>query len=312
MDELKAVFERIAAQNDLEVRFCFFIDGLDEYNGAEEDIVEVLKFLSASEAIKVCASTRPRSVYQKFFSNSSRTFDIAKFTKDDMRRHVRLRLSENANFRRLETTEFACEDLMERIAELAHGVWLWVFLITRDLEQAVNRDEGVAMLWKIVDQFPPDLKAYFQRIIQSVRPQYLEEMSEIFLITVDELQPLPLYAFSLLEQQRLDNSFAVKTPVQPLFEEHLLDQYPRWKSLIQNRCSDLLVVSEERYVSIDSWARLQMHWKSDLGIYLPYRALTSHWLTIHVILDTQCSSVTQSISCIERFVTFYRITITSS
>ncbi|CAG5152839.1 uncharacterized protein ALTATR162_LOCUS2933 [Alternaria atra] len=247
MDELKAIFERIAAQNDLEVRFCFFIDGLDEYNGAEEDIVEVLKFLSASEAIKVCASTRPRSVYQKFFSNSSRTFDIAKFTKDDMRRHVRLRLSENANFRCLETTEFACKDLMERIAELAHGVWLWVFLITRDLEQAVNRDEDVAMLWKIVDQLPPDLKAYFQRIIQSVRPQYLEEMSQIFLITVDELQPLPLYAFSLLEQQRLDNSFAVKTPVQPLFEEHLLDQYPRWKSLIQNRCSDLLVVSEERH-----------------------------------------------------------------
>ena len=35
-DELKAVFERIAAQTDLEVRFCFFVDGLDEYNGAEE------------------------------------------------------------------------------------------------------------------------------------------------------------------------------------------------------------------------------------------------------------------------------------
>jgi hypothetical protein len=243
--ELKATFERIAAQTDLEVKYCFFIDGLDEYNGAEEEVVEMLKFLASSNAIKICASTRPRSVFEKYFSNSNRTFDIANFTKADMRRHVRLQLHENENFRRLEETESTCEEIMELIADLAKGVWLWVFLVTRDLKIAVNRDEGVDMLRKIVHQFPTDLEDYFERIVKSVRPQYLEEMSQIFLITVDELQPLPLYAFSLLERERQDDHYAIRAPIKEIYDGQLYEKYPVWKSHIQNRCSDLLVVDSD-------------------------------------------------------------------
>jgi hypothetical protein len=245
VEELKTIFKRVAAQTELEVRFCFFIDGLDEYNGPEEEVVEVLQFLSMSNNIKICASTRPRSVFERFFQASSRTFDIANFTKEDMKRHVRRELHGNENFQRLEKIDPSCGQIMTLIADLAQGVWLWVYLVTRDLKLAVNRDEGVPMLRKIIHQFPSDLEAYFERIIKTVRPQYLDEMSQIFLITVDELQPLPLYAFSLLEEERNDSEFAVRRPIEPLYEETLHEKYPIWKSLIQNRCSDLLVVDSD-------------------------------------------------------------------
>ena len=245
VQELKAVFARIATQKDLEVKFCFFIDGLDEYDGAEEDVIDALKFLSASKDIKICASTRPRSVFEKFFNNASRTFDIKDFTKEDIGRHVRLELAENENFQRLEDANFTCETLTNSVSDLAQGVWLWVFFVTRELVQAVNRDEGVEMLWKIVSLFPSDLKKYFERILKAVKPQYLEEMSQIFLITVDELEPLPLYAFSLLESERKDPAYAINFPIRPLRDKDLESKYPKWKSLIQNRCSDLLVVDDE-------------------------------------------------------------------
>lgn len=245
VEELKATFARIATQKDLEVKFCFFIDGLDEYNGAEEDVVSALKFLSVSKDIKICASTRPRSVFEKFFNNRSRTFDIKGFTKEDMRRHVQRKLGKNENFQRLEDADFTCESIMTVIADLAQGVWLWVFLITRDLVHAVNRDEGVEMLWKIVNLFPADLEAYFERMLKAVKPQYLEEMSQIFLITVDELQPLPLYAFWLLESERKNSAHAINVPIRPLRDCDLKDEYPKWRSLIQNRCSDLLVVNDQ-------------------------------------------------------------------
>jgi len=245
VEELKATFARLANQEDLEVKFCFFIDGLDEYNGAEEDVVSALKFLSASKDIKICTSTRPRSVFEKFFNDRSRMFDIKDFTKGDMARHVQHQLADNENFQRLEDGDFSCGTMMKVIANLAQGVWLWVFLITRDLVHAVNRDEGVAMLWKIVNLFPADLEAYFERILRAVKPQYLEEMSQIFLITVDELQPLPLYAFSLLEGERKSPTYAIKAPIRSLRDEDLESEYPKWKSLIQNRCSDLLVVSND-------------------------------------------------------------------
>lgn len=244
-EELRLMFERIAAQTELEVRFCFFIDGLDEYNGPEEEIVEMLRFLGASNNIKICASTRPRSVFDRFFQAGTRTFDIANFTKSDMKRHVQQALDENENFQRLLKENPSGGELMTLIADLAQGVWLWVYLVTRDLKLAVNRDEGLPMLRKIIHQFPSDLEAYFERIIKTIRPQYLEEMSQIFLITVEELQPLPLYAFSLLEEERRDPEYACKWPIKALYEITLQDKYPVWRSLIQNRCSDLLVVDDD-------------------------------------------------------------------
>ncbi|KAI4916207.1 hypothetical protein J4E85_010295 [Alternaria conjuncta] len=247
VEELKATFARIATQKDLEVKFCFFIDGLDEYNGAEEDVVSALEFLSISKDIKICASTRPRSVFERFFNNTSRTFDIKSFTKEDMGRHVQRLLGENENFQRLANADTTCVSIMKVIANLAHGVWLWVFLITRDLVHAVDRYEGVDTLWNIVNLFPADLEAYFERMVKAVKPQYLEEMSQIFLITVDELQPLPLYAFSLLEYQRKNPAYATSLPIRPIREEDLKSEYPKWKSLIRNRCSDLLVVNDEEH-----------------------------------------------------------------
>ncbi|KAF1829437.1 hypothetical protein BDW02DRAFT_165100 [Decorospora gaudefroyi] len=247
IDEVEATLRRVATQEELDVKFCFFIDGLDEYDGAEEEVVEMLKFLSTSEHIKICVSTRPRSVFEDFFQKETRTFEISNFTKAGMRQHVHQRLLRNEKFQRLASQDPRCETLDTVIADLAQGVWLWVFLVTRELVQAVNRNEGFNMLWKTVHQFPSDLEAYFERIIKAVRPQYLEEMSQIFLVTVDELQPLPLFAFSQLERERSNPDYAVEAPIQPVRDSDLSEQYPTMKSLIQNRCSDLLVVGTDQH-----------------------------------------------------------------
>ncbi|KAF7444225.1 hypothetical protein A1F94_005066 [Pyrenophora tritici-repentis] len=241
--ELKATFKRIAGQTELDIKYCFFIDGLDEYSGDEEEVVEMLTFLSASNAIKICASTRPRSIFERYFCDTTLAFDIAKFTKADMMQHVHLQLQENENFRRLESTEPDCWKITSLIADLARGVWLWVFLVTRNLKRAVNRYEGVDMLRKIVLQFPTDLEEFFKRMVNSIQPQYLEEMAQIFLIAVDQHHPLSLYAYSLLELERQNPDYTIKAPIKELDDDYLNTKYPAWTSHIQNRCNDLLVVT---------------------------------------------------------------------
>jgi hypothetical protein len=218
---------------------------LDEYGGAEEELVETLQFLSMSSTIKICASTRPRRLFQHFFRNSNRMFDISTFTKEDVRLYIWKGLQENQNFLELQKHGPGCEDIVNTVSDLAQGVWLWVYLVRRDLIHAVNRDEGVTMLQKIVRQFPADLEEYFKRMIEAVRPQYREEMSRIFLITVDELQPLPLFAFSLLENLCSDRTFAINYQMRPISEDEITPHYPRWTSWINNRCSDLLVIDEQ-------------------------------------------------------------------
>ncbi|KAF2009153.1 hypothetical protein BU24DRAFT_468146 [Aaosphaeria arxii CBS 175.79] len=245
MQELKATFELVGVQTKIPVKFCFFIDGLDEYSGPEEELVEVLKFLSISRNIKICASTRPRTIFDKFFQNQSRNFDIAIFTKADMTRHAQSMLYDTDRFQDMERSDPECGKIISTIADLAQGVWLWVFLVTNELKMAINGYEETQKLVEIVHRFPSNLDAYFKRMLQRVRPPYIQEMSHIFLITTHQRDPLPLYAFFLLEKESLDPNYALNAPIEPINEGEIQAKYQAWSTRIQNRCSDLLVVDSK-------------------------------------------------------------------
>tara|TARA_R110002003_G_scaffold3337_1_gene25160 strand:+ start:7499 stop:7933 length:435 start_codon:yes stop_codon:yes gene_type:complete len=113
LEAIQTTLHRIATLNEFHVKYCFFIDGLDEYGGAEEELVETLQFLSMSNTIKICASTRPRRPFQHFFRNSNRMFDISTFTKEDMRLYVWKGLQENKNFLELQKHAPECEDIVK-------------------------------------------------------------------------------------------------------------------------------------------------------------------------------------------------------
>ncbi len=252
--DLKKTFQRIATQTVVDIKFCFFIDGLDEYDGREEEVVEMIRFLSLCPNIKICASTRPRTLIEEFCRDHSRRLAIHDFTREDMKKYVRERLYENQKFRDLKASDPACEEIVTFISNEAHGVWLWVFLVSRDLVHAVNRNEGLAMLQRILKQFPKDLESYFERIIQRIKPEYREEMAQIFMITLDQVQPLPLFAFSLLDRERDDSGYALKAPIRPISENEVSATYQTWKSRVQNRCGDLLVVESEPHPTFPSHA----------------------------------------------------------
>jgi len=248
--ELKATLERILNQPEgrLQARFCFFIDGLDEYSGDEEDLVNVLAIFDKNPHVKLCVSSRPRQFLDEVYQSRRQTLVIHKFTKEDMKTHVRQRLHKNEKFGELQRTSGpACDELLKQIADRAQGVWLWVYLVTHDLVHAVNRNEDIQALQRIFDQLPPDLEAYFEHIIQKIKPSFRVEMAQIFLITIEEVQPLPLFAFSLLERERREPNYAVLAPIFPLSLRDVEEADKSWKGRIQNRCGDLLLVDNKEH-----------------------------------------------------------------
>ncbi|KAF2818920.1 hypothetical protein CC86DRAFT_388611 [Ophiobolus disseminans] len=247
LEHLMAMFEHIATRTELDSKFCFFIDGLDEYNGDESDIIPLLRVLSASSHIKICASSRPGRIYETELRNNRRAFDIAHHTKEDMRKYVSTWLTTSKKFQRLASSEPKCKSIITEISEYADGVWLWVYLVTRDIIYEVERDEGIVTLLKIINDFPSDLEQYFQRIIERIKDRHKEEMAQTFLVTVHEVQPLPLYAFALLEKERTYPDYALQAPIESVQDAALEQLYPTWKSRVQNRCGDLLVVDESAH-----------------------------------------------------------------
>ena len=74
---------------ELSVRFCFFIDGLDEYTGEHQDLVRTIAEFSRSSAVKFCVSSRPWNVFRKAYNNSrDRKLDIQDFTKRDIEEYI--------------------------------------------------------------------------------------------------------------------------------------------------------------------------------------------------------------------------------
>ena len=57
--ELLETLTSITTNTSLNARYCFFIDGLDECDGEHYELVQILKDLSQSQAVKMCVSSRP-------------------------------------------------------------------------------------------------------------------------------------------------------------------------------------------------------------------------------------------------------------
>lgn len=64
---LKEAFGRLIKLSSEEMKLCFFIDGLDEYEGDPEDITQYFKDLAyCSVYMKFCISSRPWQVLDIF------------------------------------------------------------------------------------------------------------------------------------------------------------------------------------------------------------------------------------------------------
>ncbi|KAK7698052.1 hypothetical protein SLS64_012930 [Diaporthe eres] len=200
--ELESVFEQVISNTEIDTRFCFFIDGLDEYGGEDEEISRILRSIIESPHIKICASSRPRTVFEKDLWSDKYSLKMQELTKEDMRAYVRKTLADIACFKELSGPEDVAESMTKHIAEQARGVWLWVFLVSRDLKKAVNREEDLTNWKKIVNSLPQDLEKYFEQIISKIDKLYHDEMARIFLAALEGVQPLPLLAFSLLPAYR--------------------------------------------------------------------------------------------------------------
>lgn len=64
-EELVTAFDKLLQAPETSSRFCFFIDGLDEFEGDHRDLIDAIRSLSKSPTIKLCVSSRPWGSFQR-------------------------------------------------------------------------------------------------------------------------------------------------------------------------------------------------------------------------------------------------------
>ncbi|KAK4552268.1 hypothetical protein LTR86_010438 [Recurvomyces mirabilis] len=191
--ELTATLRAIAEHKDLSIRFCFFIDGLDEYDGDHSDIVEVISTLAKSPYIKICVSSRPWNVFSGAYGKDGKCkLLLQDLTKSDIENYVSDTLMANQRFVRLHGPGELCRPLMLDIMRRAQGVFLWVFLVVRSLLRGLTDNNDVPTLMARLDHFPPDLDGFFEHMLENIDPVYQHHTARIFLAALQTEFRLPV------------------------------------------------------------------------------------------------------------------------
>lgn len=241
--DLFEALDEVSKQESLPAKFCFFVDGLDEYEGDNEDIIALLRDLASSPSVKICVSSRPWNDFLDAFEDSQWKLTLEDLTKSDMQMYVATTLVENAIFARMAMVDPRCGLLVRQIADKAQGVWLWVWLVVRDLLRDLRGEEEFPLLQRRLDSFPDELEGYFSNIMGRIDKIHREETAKIFLVAVEAVQPIPLLSLKYLNAEAEDRDYALKLEMAPLSIQEVFRTKLKWRKLLNSRCRDLLEVT---------------------------------------------------------------------
>ncbi|GAW13640.1 hypothetical protein ANO14919_030270 [Xylariales sp. No.14919] len=245
ISELRHVLDRLTSP-EIDVKTCFFIDGLDEYNGDHLEVSEELLRISKLRNIKCCISSRPWNVFHDAFGyDGSQHLCLHNLTKRDIRQYVQDRLTPHPRWQRLVDQAAYDSQLIDYIAEKSHGVFLWVSLVTDKLRNGLTNDDDLSDLSSRLAKFPSDLENFFDHILQTVEPFYHERMAGTLRLARAAEKPLSILFYEFHDTEYRDDEYFlhVKRPRPDGERESVQDRVQR---RLNAYCKGLLEVHDDR------------------------------------------------------------------
>ncbi|PTB53727.1 hypothetical protein M431DRAFT_495690 [Trichoderma harzianum CBS 226.95] len=243
LSELRRTLTALATCHGLGYKFCFFIDGLDEYEGDHSEIIAMLRSLAISPHIKLCVSSRPWNVFEDEYGKSiDRKLYLQDLTSRDIRHYVQRKLEEHPNWQVLPSEEPLYKTLLEEVTTKAQGVFLWVYLVIRSLYEGLTNGDSLPALERRTRDLPADLESFFKHMLDSVEPFYHTQMVRTFQVAMGSTSPLPLMIYSFLDEDFENQNFALQIPVKQMPMVEVVRRQDQLRRRLNGRCKGLLEV----------------------------------------------------------------------
>ncbi|KAH6673405.1 hypothetical protein B0J14DRAFT_666740 [Halenospora varia] len=183
LGRLKRALTTVVELANESLKMCFFIDGLDEYEGDPGDIAEyIYELAEISPRVKFCVSARPLSIFQSVFLDVP-GLKLQDLTQEDIKNYVNQKLGSERHMRSLlQQNPVDGNWLITEIVQRATGVFLWVILVVKSLIHGFRSGDSMQHLKQKLDALPVDLETLFTHIMERIEPEYQEEASKIFQI----------------------------------------------------------------------------------------------------------------------------------
>lgn len=245
--ELKKSFENLREVMMLEkssIRFCFFIDGLDEHEGEPRDLIALLKELATLPCVKFCISSRPWNVFEDAFGGgANRVLRLEDLTREDIRLYVTSEFETEFRFKQLRESDVRYDELAEDIIWRAKGVFLWVHLVVKDLLEGFTNADKICDLKRRLDETPETLEGVLRRIFYSVGSTYHTKMARTLQTALIARRPLSLMTFFYLNEGDLDSAYLIDNHA---ISRQQIDQiYDETRRQLHGQCKGLLEVVKQ-------------------------------------------------------------------
>ncbi|KAF3024723.1 hypothetical protein E8E14_000784 [Neopestalotiopsis sp. 37M] len=157
--ELLRWFKRLLDQTSSQFHLFFLLDGIDEYEGDEIEILNLLTAANHYQYVKVLVSSRPMPACVDAFSSFPH-LKLQDLTRDDIRDYTVSLLRQRLESRYGEEWE----TFVEAVVEKSCGVFLWVVLVVRSLLTGLQNFDDITELRHRLDEFPSELKDLYAAI----------------------------------------------------------------------------------------------------------------------------------------------------
>lgn len=141
--KLRSALDSVIQHLSNTVRFCFFLDGLDECDGNLKDLIRHVRDLNLYPSVKICVSSRTWSEFEQGLAVSpSNRLHLHAHTIKDIKSFASQRLKEDAGIqdlffaaergpddRSLSYRQQRWKSLLSDISTRAEGVFLWAALV---------------------------------------------------------------------------------------------------------------------------------------------------------------------------------------
>ncbi|KAK3701676.1 hypothetical protein LTR37_015328 [Vermiconidia calcicola] len=151
-------------------RFCFFIDGLDEYVGRYYDVLQVISALSDLGNVKCCVSSRPEIEIMRKLAKFPR-LQLQDLNYDDICSFVAQTLPDE------ELPGSDNSSLRLSIVDRAEGVFLWAALVAAAVLRGAIAGDDDAVLRKRIEQAPQILESLFEDMFQKIDELHRESLA---------------------------------------------------------------------------------------------------------------------------------------
>ncbi|KAF5020032.1 hypothetical protein F66182_7968 [Fusarium sp. NRRL 66182] len=222
-DELQEAFRNMASLNDQAFKLVMFVDGLDEFGGGPTVLIDWLTEATTTYRVKTCVGSRPWTEFSDAFHQNP-TLTMQYLTKRDIDAYIKGHFESCLAFREWRAlSPNDAEKLQKDLSEKAQGVFLWVYIVVRDLIIHLTRGKSLHELHFTLENLPTDIMKLYTKMDASLEPGDAKRAARYFGLLLASIEDLRSSTLWFIEENKVcpDNSIDAVNAMQKILKRRL-------------------------------------------------------------------------------------------